>query len=154
MPDIITKAQVLQAAATVMSGFVSAHKTPLEDVASVFKTILESVSGAAKPGGNIAGLEPAAKFEDSVANDYIICMVCGRRMRSLKQHLRTVHDLTPEAYRTLWNLPDDYPIVAETLSKSRSIVSRRVQADFKAEHGIPKQTAAALKRRAAKLEKS
>ena len=41
-------------------------------------------------------------------------------MRSLKQHLRVKHGLTPEQYRTRWNLPADYPMAAPSYAKARS----------------------------------
>ncbi|WP_173087721.1 MucR family transcriptional regulator [Devosia sp. 1635] len=136
MTDTLTKAQVFQAAATVASGYLAGNKTPLEDVSAVFAKILEIVAAAGGPGGNITGLEPAAKFDESVGRDFIVCLVCGKKLRSLKHHLRSLHSLTPEHYRSMWNLPDNYPMVAEELAEVRSTVSRKTQADFKAAHGI------------------
>ncbi|WP_127753034.1 MULTISPECIES: MucR family transcriptional regulator [unclassified Devosia] len=136
MTEPLTKAQVFQAAATVASGYFAGSPTALAEVGPAFAKILQIVAAAGGPGGNISGLEPAVPFDQSIKRDFIICMVCGKKLRSLKHHLRSLHSLTPEHYRSMWNLPDNYPMVAEELSLVRSDISRKTQADFKAAHGM------------------
>jgi predicted transcriptional regulator len=136
MSDTLTKAQVFQAAATVASGYLAGNKTPLEEVAATFSKILEIVAAAGGPGGNITGLDAAVPFEESLGRDFIACMVCGKKLRSLKAHLRVEHSLTAEQYRVMWNLPDNYPMVAKEVAEVRSRISKKTQADYKATHGL------------------
>jgi predicted transcriptional regulator len=105
-------------------------------VADVFAKILAIVATAGGPGGNITGLEPAVPYDQALERDSIFCLVCGKKMRSLKIHLRAVHSLTADQYRAMWNLPDNYPMVPEALAEKRSTISRKTQADFKAAHGM------------------
>lgn len=64
--------------------------------------------------------------EPTVADDYIICLEDGRKMKTLSRHLRTHHGLTPEAYRTKWGLPADYPMTCAAYARTRSDVAKRI----------------------------
>jgi predicted transcriptional regulator len=58
--------------------------------------------------------------------DYIICLEDGKRFKSLKRHLRTHFDMTPEDYRAKWNLPVDYPMVAPNYAAARSDLASKM----------------------------
>ena len=60
----------------------------------------------------------------SVAPDYIICLEDGKKFKSLKRHLRTKYNMSPEDYRAKWNLPKDYPMVAPNYAASRSALAK------------------------------
>jgi predicted transcriptional regulator len=62
----------------------------------------------------------------SVTPDYIICLEDGKRFKSLKRHLRTRYNMSPEEYRAKWNLPRDYPMVAPNYAASRSELARKM----------------------------
>ena len=65
-------------------------------------------------------LKPAVPVSDSVTDDYLICLEDGKRFKSLKRHLMTRYDLTPESYRRKWGLPADYPMVAPSYARART----------------------------------
>ena len=65
-------------------------------------------------------LTPAVPIKKSVTPDYIICLDDGKKFKSLKRHLRTAYNLTPDQYRVRWGLPSDYPMVAPNYAKARS----------------------------------
>ena len=69
-------------------------------------------------------LKPAVPVRKSVANDYIICLEDGKKFKSLKRHLRTHYNLSPEEYREKWGLPADYPMVAPSYSATRSKLAK------------------------------
>jgi predicted transcriptional regulator len=69
-------------------------------------------------------LTPAVPVKKSITPDFIVCLEDGKRFKSLKRHLRTTYDLTPEQYRTKWGLPSDYPMVAPNYAKARSELAR------------------------------
>ena len=58
--------------------------------------------------------------------DYIICLEDGRKFKSLKRHLRTQYNLSPEEYREKWGLPSDYPMVAPAYAKARSALAKQM----------------------------
>ena len=59
-------------------------------------------------------------FGQTVFEDRLICMEDGLSMKMLKRHLLTVHGMTPDDYRAKWDLPEAYPMVANTYAKLRS----------------------------------
>ena len=65
-------------------------------------------------------LKPAVPIKKSVTPDYIVCLEDGKKFKSLKRHLRTHFNLSPEEYRAKWGLPSDYPMVAPSYSATRS----------------------------------
>lgn len=68
--------------------------------------------------------KPAVPVRKSVTPDYIICLEDGKKFKSLKRHLRTHYNLTPEEYREKWGLPADYPMVAPSYSATRSRLAK------------------------------
>ena len=72
----------------------------------------------------IEELKPAVPVRKSVAPDFIICLEDGKKFKSLKRHLRTHYNLSPEEYREKWGLPADYPMVAPNYSATRSRLAK------------------------------
>lgn len=68
--------------------------------------------------------EPAVAIEDSITPDAIICLEDGRHFKSLKRHLRSKFDMSPEEYRAKWGLAADYPMVAPNYAKARSELAK------------------------------
>jgi predicted transcriptional regulator len=71
-------------------------------------------------------LKPAVPVKKSVYPDYIICLEDGKKFKSLKRHLRTHYDLSPEEYREKWGLPHDYPMVAPNYAAARSQLAKQM----------------------------
>ncbi len=70
--------------------------------------------------------KPAVSARKSVTNDYIICLEDGKKFKSLKRHIRTQYDMSPEAYREKWGLPAEYPMVAPAYAKARSQLAKEM----------------------------
>jgi predicted transcriptional regulator len=69
---------------------------------------------------------PAVPVKKSIFPDYIICLEDGKRFKSLKRHLRSSYNLSPEAYRAKWGLPADYPMVAPNYATARSLLAKKI----------------------------
>jgi predicted transcriptional regulator len=69
-------------------------------------------------------LTPAVSIKKSLTPDYLICLEDGKKFKSLKRHLRTTYNLTPEQYREKWGLPKDYPMVAPNYAAARSELAK------------------------------
>lgn len=67
---------------------------------------------------------PAIAIKKSITPDFLICLEDGKKFKSLKRHLATHYDLSPEQYRSKWGLPADYPMVAPSYSATRSQMAR------------------------------
>ena len=116
--------------AQIVSAHVGSHPT---DTAALPGLIREVYKTLAAIGGESATLSstrvtagaPARSARHSVASDHLVCMECGLTMKMLKRHLITVHGLTPDDYRTKWNLPSDYPMVAANYAQLRSSLAKQ-----------------------------
>ena len=71
-------------------------------------------------------LKPAVAVKKSVTPEYIICLEDGKKFKSLKRHLKTHYDLSPEDYREKWGLPRDYPMVAPSYAAARSDLAKNM----------------------------
>lgn len=115
-------------AADIVSAYVAANPVPSQDLPALIRTVhtaLKEVASGAKVSREPAQ-EPAVAIKKSVTPDYIICLEDGKKFKSLKRHLRTRYGMTPEEYRSKWNLAHDYPMVAPNYAKERSNLAKRM----------------------------
>ncbi|MEN3145334.1 MucR family transcriptional regulator [Ochrobactrum sp. WV_118_8] len=70
--------------------------------------------------------KPAVNPKKSVFDDHIICLEDGKKFQSMKRHLKTVYNLTPDEYRAKWGLPQDYPMVTKNYSAKRSAMAKNM----------------------------
>jgi predicted transcriptional regulator len=81
-------------------------------------------------------LTPAVSIRKSVTPDFLICLDDGKKFKSLKRHL-TKLGMTPEQYRTKWNLPKEYPMVAANYAATRSSLAKAIGLGRKPEPVAP-----------------
>jgi predicted transcriptional regulator len=72
----------------------------------------------------VEALVPAVPVKKSITPDFIICLEDGKKFKSLKRHLRTKYDMTPDQYRAKWGLASDYPMVAPNYASARSELAK------------------------------
>ena len=80
---------------------------------------------SAEPAEGRPADQPAVPVEESVTDDYIICLEDGKKLKMLKRYLKAKYDMTPDEYREKWNLPPDYPMVSKNYSDMRSNLTRQ-----------------------------
>lgn len=120
--------EVVELAADIVSAYVSNNTI----VASEMPNLIANVSaalGLAAASSSLPTKEelvPAVPIRKSITPDYIICLEDGKKFKSLKRHLRTSYDLSPEAYREKWGLPHDYPMVAPNYAAARSKLAKKL----------------------------
>ena len=115
-------------AADVVSAYVSNNSVSLSELPSLIASVhasLQFVAEGAKEQPK-APLVPPVSIKKSVQPDYIVCLEDGKRFKSLKRHLRTKYDMTPDQYRTRWDLPHDYPMVAPNYAARRSELAKSI----------------------------
>lgn len=127
-----------------------------EDLPRFVSAMHATIAGLAGTSGGEGRGEPSAEFapavsvEESLASkDYIISMIDGRPYKMLRRHLSR-HGLTPEEYRKRYNLPPDYPIVAESYSAKRRKLAKQIGLGLKGRAGRWPAEPKAAKGRAAK----
>ncbi|GLK69304.1 MucR family transcriptional regulator [Hansschlegelia plantiphila] len=114
-------------AADVVSAYVSNNSVAAADLPALIKSVHAALGTAAsgKVEAPVVELTPAVSVKKSVTPDFIICLEDGKRFKSLKRHLKTAYDMTPNDYRAKWGLPSDYPMVAPNYAAARSELARK-----------------------------
>jgi predicted transcriptional regulator len=128
MEENLEKTELVELAAEIVSAYVSNNTVVASElpnvIGSVFDALNQAASNSVQPVRE--ELKPAVPVKKSVTPDYIICLEDGKKFKSLKRHLRTHYDLSPEEYREKWGLPHDYPMVAPNYAAARSALAKRM----------------------------
>ncbi|MFG1347800.1 MucR family transcriptional regulator [Xanthobacter autotrophicus DSM 431] len=118
----------IELATDIVSAYVSNNSVAAAElpalISDVYAALQRLSTGAAEPPAE--PLRPAVPVKKSVTPDFIICLEDGKKFKSLKRHLRTQYDMTPEQYREKWGLPADYPMVAPNYAAARSDLARQM----------------------------
>ncbi|MDI6029376.1 MucR family transcriptional regulator [Corticibacterium sp. UT-5YL-CI-8] len=120
-------ADLIELTAEIVAAYVANNPVPPSGLASLIAdthAAIASLAAGAKPEQPEEKLVPAVSIRKSVTPDFLICLEDGKKFKSLKRHLATHFDLTPDQYRQKWNLPADYPMVAPNYSASRSALAK------------------------------
>ena len=118
----------IELTADIVSAYVSNNTVPAGDIPALINQIhsaLMQVSTGRSDSPN-EPLKPAIPVKRSINPDYIVCLEDGKKFKSLKRHLRTQYNMTPEQYRDKWGLAPDYPMVAPNYAASRSELAKRM----------------------------
>lgn len=113
--------------ASIVSAFVANNSVPASDLPGLIASTHAAILGL---GGNLVPapepekLVPAIPLKKSVTPDFLICLEDGKKFKSLKRHLRTAYNMSPEEYRAKWGLPNDYPMVAPAYAEARSKLAK------------------------------
>ncbi len=110
-------------AAEIVAAYVSNNQVSPAELPGLIEMVRAALSTLGKPPQKVAEPEPptpAVSIKKSVTPDHIVCLDCGKSFKSLKRHILTHHQLTPDDYRQRWNLNASYPMVAPNYADARS----------------------------------
>jgi len=81
----------------------------------------EGVGAALEEGGEAEEVKkPSIPLKEIVKDKYVVCLECGKKMRTLKAHLRKAHNLQPKEYFKRYGLdPKKFPLVCKEYSEQR-----------------------------------
>jgi predicted transcriptional regulator len=130
MADELDQSELLALTTEIVASHVSNNVVPVGDLSKLIQQVyatLASVTSPALGGGQGAERpKPAVAIKKSVMPDYLICLEDGKKLKMLKRHLMTSYGMTPEQYRERWGLPADYPMVAPSYAKRRSVLAKKI----------------------------
>lgn len=117
---------VTEMTAEIVSAYISNNSLQIDQLPDLIRKVHGALaaSGSGASVAPAATQQPAVPIRKSITPDAIICLEDGRRFKSLKRHLQSKYNLTPEAYRVKWGLPKDYPMVAPSYAAARSALAK------------------------------
>jgi predicted transcriptional regulator len=81
--------------------------------------------GAVTGDAAVVGKKPPIPLKDIVKAKYVVCLECGKKLKTLKTHLRKAHGLLPKEYFQRFGLdPKKYPLVCREYSEQRSAMAK------------------------------
>ncbi|GHE80496.1 hypothetical protein GCM10019059_43380 [Camelimonas fluminis] len=122
MDDVSVPENLVELTADIVSSYVANNQVSKDNLGELVIAIHRALAGLTKPAGEKTAppQQPAVPISKSVTPNYIICLEDGKQFKTLKRHLRSAYGMTPAEYRTKWNLPFDYPMVAPSYAAYRS----------------------------------
>src|SRR6201985_910871 len=114
--------------ANIVSAYLSNNPTPASEIPSLISQVHSALLRVSSGRGDAPRepAKPAVSLKKSINPDYLVCLEDGKRFKSLKRHLRTQYNMTPEQYRDKWGLPADYPMVAPNYAVARSQLAKQM----------------------------
>ncbi len=119
---------LMELTASIVSAYVQHNSVPSAEIPALIGQVHTALTRISGEHGEALGdaPSPAIPVKKSIAPDYIICLEDGKKFKSLKRHLRTQYNLTPEQYREKWGLGSDYPMVAPNYAAARSRLAKQM----------------------------
>jgi predicted transcriptional regulator len=109
----------------IVVAYVSTNTIAVADLGDLIGAVSRALDALGREEPEPVRPEPAVPVRRSIQPDHLVCLVCGKRLKTIRRHLSIVHQLTPEAYREQFGLSHDYPMTAPGYSKQRSEMAKR-----------------------------
>ena len=122
--DVDNSSAIIALTTEIVSAYVGNNAVEASELPALIREVHSSLSNLKNETRRSGGQQPAVPISKSVTDEYLICLEDGKQFKSLKRHLRTKYNLSPEEYREKWGLPYDYPMVAPAYARQRSQLAK------------------------------
>jgi predicted transcriptional regulator len=128
MTDNTSGGTFIELTASIVSAYVSNNSVQAGDLPGLINQVHSALSRVSSGQSDMPSepLKPAVSVKKSITPEHIVCLEDGKKFKSLKRHLRTQYNMTPEQYREKWSLPPDYPMVAPNYAAARSQLAKQM----------------------------
>ncbi len=111
----------------IVAAHVSNNSVAVDDLPTLITNVFGALAGLGKAAPVVEPvLEPAVSIRNSVKPEHVVCIECGQKLKMLKRHLMTDHQLTPDLYRARWKLASDHPMVAPNYAEKRRELAKKI----------------------------
>ena len=126
--DMDDKSEIIEMTADIVAAYVGHNSVSAGELPSLIQSVHRALAGVSTGTETVeaAPKEPAVPIKRSITPDHLVCLEDGRKFKSLKRHLRTKYNMSPEDYRAKWGLAKDYPMVAPNYAKARSELAKQM----------------------------
>jgi predicted transcriptional regulator len=122
------KPELIEMTSEIVASYVEKNTIAASELPTLIQSVYRALSSVTTAVEVVETpvKEPAVPLRRSITPDFLVCLEDGRKFKSLKRHLRTRYNLSPEDYRSKWGLPKDYPMVAPNYAKARSDLAKQM----------------------------
>lgn len=128
MTEKTTQTELLTLTAEIVSAYLMNNQVTSDQLSGIIHQVFNGLNTCTGgPNGSILPKtppKPAVPIEESITDEYIVCLEDGKKLQMLKRHLKTVYNMSVEEYRERWALGADYPVVAPNYARRRSQIAR------------------------------
>jgi predicted transcriptional regulator len=110
--------------ATIVGSYVRHHTVGADQLSDLLTTVHRALGDLGQPNQPEEVLVPAVSVRRSVHQDYVVCLDCGYRGKTLRRHISTRHGLNRDEYRKRWGLRSDHPLTAPAYTERRSTMAK------------------------------
>jgi predicted transcriptional regulator len=112
--------------AKIVVAHVGNNAVRADQLPTLIREVHRTLSTVGEAPAERTKAEPVVEVKKSVFQDHLVCLACGRSFKTLKKHIMSDHQLTPEQYRSRYGLPREYPMVAPAYAKFRSAFAKKI----------------------------
>ena len=108
----------------IVKSYVRHHTVAAGQLSDLITTVHRAIGQVGQPIAPEEVLVPAVSVRRSVHQDYVVCLDCGYRGKTLRRHISTRHGLGRDEYLKRWGLRSDHPLTAPAYSERRSELAK------------------------------
>ncbi|MFD1342049.1 MucR family transcriptional regulator [Litorisediminicola beolgyonensis] len=127
--------------ASVVAAYAARADVGPQDIVELLRRLREEFSSERAPAAGARAAEPTLASEmiqaapaaepcmpitEAVTRDKVFCLCCGKGFKMLKRHITSEHGLSEEAYRRMFGLAEDFPLVAPSYSERKANYAKKV----------------------------
>ena len=110
--------------AMIVMSYVRHHRVGTDQISDLITSVHQAFGQLGQPVAPEEVLVPAVSVRRSVHQDYVVCLECGYRAKTLRRHIGTQHGLDRDKYLSRWGLRRDHLLVAPAYSAQRSTLAK------------------------------
>jgi len=110
----------------IVTSYVSHNTIGADQVSDLISSVHRALGRLGQPAQPQDVLTPVVSVRRSVHHDYVVCLDCGYRGKTLRRHIATRHGLNRDDYLKRWGLKADHPLTAPGYSEQRSALAKEL----------------------------
>ena len=124
METDVVEDQIKSLTAQIVSAHIANNNVAAQQLPALIRGVHLALATVGQASVEPIKREPSVAVKKSIFSDHILCLDCGGSFKMLKRHIGADHDMTPDEYRTKWDLPSSYPMVAPDYAATRSKLAK------------------------------
>ena len=110
--------------ARIVESYVRHHTVGTGQVSELITSVHGALAQLGRSSEPEEVLTPAVSIRQSLRHEYVVCLDCGYRAKTLRRHISTRHSLSRDEYLKRWGLQKDHPLTAPAYTEQRSTMAK------------------------------